>query len=52
VPGFGACALFELVNSITDQMISHPKNVTDLYEKLPENKRKRIEERDGKIPEP
>lgn len=47
-----ALRLFELINSIADQMISHPKNVTDLYEKLPENKRKRIEERDGKTPKP
>jgi Domain of unknown function (DUF4145) len=43
-----ALRLFELINSIVDQMISHPKVVSALYEKLPEGKRKRIEERDGK----
>src|SRR5262249_34300435 len=41
-----ASKLFELVNSIADQMISHPKAVETLYEKLPEKKRKAIEERD------
>ena len=40
--------LFGLVNSIADQMISHPKSVTQLYEKLPLEKRKAIEKRDGK----
>lgn len=40
--------LFELVNSITEQMISHPNTVKKLYEKLPEKKRKAIERRDLK----
>jgi len=40
--------LFGLINSIADQMITHPKNVQELYEKLPENKRKAIEGRNGK----
>ena len=40
--------LLSLINSIADQMISHPKNVGALYEKLPENKRKAIEKRDKK----
>jgi len=40
--------LFDLINSIADQMITHPKNVEELYEKLPESKRKAIEERNGK----
>ena len=43
-----AIQLFTLVNSITEQMISHPKAVKELYEKLPEAKRKAIEKRDGK----
>jgi hypothetical protein len=43
-----AFRLFELVNAIADQMISHPKTVTDMYGKLPEGKRKAIELRDGK----
>ena len=41
-----ALRLFELVNAITDQMISHPKSVRSMYEKLPETKRKAIEARD------
>jgi hypothetical protein len=40
--------LFDLINSIADQMISHPKNVDELYGTLPETKRKAIEERNGK----
>ncbi len=43
-----ASQLLGIINSITDQMISHPKNVEKLYEKLPPNKRKAIEERDKK----
>jgi hypothetical protein len=40
--------LFNLINSIADQMITNPKNVEKLYEQLPEGKRKAIEERNGK----
>lgn len=40
--------LFGLINSIADQMITHPKNVEELYGKLPERKRKAIEKRDKK----
>jgi hypothetical protein len=40
--------LFELVNAIAEQMISHPKAVGAMYTKLPESKRKAIEARDGK----
>lgn len=40
--------LFGLINSIADQMITHPKNVEKLYGQLPEEKRKAIEERNGK----
>lgn len=40
--------LFQLLNAIADQMISHPKNVQAMYDKLPEPKRKAIEKRDGK----
>jgi hypothetical protein len=43
-----ASELFGLVNSIADQMITHPKAVDALYKKLPESKRKAIEERDSK----
>lgn len=40
--------LFDLINSIADQMITHPKNVKSLYDKLPPEKRKAIEKRNGK----
>ena len=43
--------LFGIVNSIADQMISHPKRVQELYEKLPEAKRRAIEKRNGKTAE-
>jgi len=44
-----AVQLFGLVNSIADQMISHPKNIKAQYEKLPKNKREAIEKRDKKV---
>jgi hypothetical protein len=43
-----AAKLFDLVNIIAEQMISNPKHVKAIYDKLPEKKRKAIEERDGK----
>lgn len=43
-----ALALFDLVNAITDQMISHPKRVDEMYSKLPQSKRDAIEKRDAK----
>jgi hypothetical protein len=45
-----AARLFDVVNIIGEQMISNPKHVEELYEKLPEGKRRAIEERDGKPP--
>jgi len=42
-----AMRLFELVNAIAEQMISHPKTVQEMYEKLPEAKRNAIEKRDA-----
>jgi hypothetical protein len=42
-----ANTLFDLVNSITEQMITHPKNVEKMYSELPESKREAIERRDG-----
>lgn len=42
-----AIRLFDLVNAIADQMISHPKKVREMYGKLPEAKRKAIEARDA-----
>lgn len=41
-------SLFNLVNLISDKMISEPKQLNDLYTKLPEGKRKEIEKRDNK----
>lgn len=43
-----ASQLLSLINSIADQMISHPKHVEAMYEKLPESKRKAIEKRNEK----
>jgi len=43
-----ATRLFELINAIADQMITHPKAVQSMYKKLPESKRKAIEKRNGK----
>ncbi len=43
-----ATRLFDLVNIVAEQMISNPKHVQELYERLPEDKRKAIEKRDGK----
>lgn len=40
--------LFDLINIIAEQMISHPKHVDELYGKLPESKRKAIEVRNEK----
>lgn len=43
-----ALRLLDLVNVITDQMISHPKTIEQMYGKLPEEKRKAIEVRNEK----
>ncbi len=43
-----ASKLFDLVNIITEQMITTPKHVAELYAKLPQHKRDAIEKRDGK----
>jgi hypothetical protein len=43
-----AMTLFQLLNAITDQMITHPKTVQSMYDKLPETKRKAIEKRNSK----
>lgn len=39
-------SMFWLVNEIVDERISKPKRVDAIYATLPEDKRKRIEERD------
>ena len=38
-----ATRLFDLMNIIAEQMISNPKHVKEIYEKIPEEKRKAIE---------
>lgn len=43
-----AMKLFKLVNIISEQMISNPRHVDELYEKIPVSSRKAIERRDGK----
>lgn len=43
-----ATRLFDLVNIIAEQMISNPKHVKELYDKLPSTKRAAIEKRDGR----
>lgn len=40
--------LFSLVNIISEQLISVPKSIDELYSKLPEKKRQAIEKRDKK----
>lgn len=40
--------LFALVNLISDIMISQPKHVSEMYDRLPERARKAIEKRDGR----
>lgn len=39
--------LFDLVNLVADQMISHPKSVQEMYAKLPSSKLEAIQRRDG-----
>lgn len=43
-----AIRLFDLVNIVAEQMITHPKHVNELYKKLPESKRTAIEQRNLK----
>lgn len=43
-----AIRLFDLINIIAEQLITQPKHVDALYEKLPETKRVAIEKRDTK----
>lgn len=39
--------LFDLVNIVAEQMISHPKSVKEMYEKLPTSKLEAIKRRDS-----
>lgn len=42
--------LFQLVNIIAEQMISNPRHVSEMYAKLPGEKKKAIDKRDGRGP--
>ena len=44
-----ALRLFQLVNAIAEQMISHPKSVRDMYAMLPEGKRAAIDARNERV---
>jgi len=44
-----ALNLFTIVNEIAEQMISRPKRLKQMYERLPEDKRRGIEARDKKV---
>ena len=43
-----AKALFKLVNLIAEKMITEPKEVEEIFESLPEDKKQQIKERDDK----
>lgn len=43
-----ACALFDLLNMIVDVMITQPKRVDGIYNKLPADLQEAIKKRDGK----
>ena len=42
-----AKVLFKLINLIAEKMITEPKEVQDIYDSLPDEKRHQIRERDG-----
>ena len=46
-----ALKLFGLVNSIADQMITHPKNIQEMYDNIPPEKREAAEKRNEKAEE-
>ncbi len=43
-----ALKLLQILNVIADQMISHPKTIQQMYDQLPESKKKAIEDRNEK----
>jgi len=43
-----AHALFQLIHIIVENLITHPKNIDELYSKLPQEKRDAISQRDSK----
>ena len=42
-------ALFDLINIISDALITQPKRINEIYNRLPENDREHIEKRDETI---
>lgn len=42
-----ASSLFKLVNFIAEKMLTEPKEIEEIYSKLPESKKQQIQERDG-----
>ncbi|NPB08238.1 MAG: DUF4145 domain-containing protein, partial [Aquificae bacterium] len=45
-----ALALFDLLNMIVEVMITQPKKVNEIYDKLPKGAKEAIEKRDSKQP--
>jgi hypothetical protein len=45
-----AASLFWLVNEIADEMISRPRRIEGIYDRIPEGKRDAIDKHDGKAP--
>lgn len=43
-----AKALFKILNKIAETMVTEPKEIKAIYDSLPEEKKKQIENRDGK----
>lgn len=43
-----AQALFKLLNKIAETMITEPRQIQEIYDKIPDSKKKAIEERDNK----
>jgi len=42
-----ATALFDLLNWITDDLITKPRKIDEIYESLPQSKKEAIEKRDS-----
>jgi hypothetical protein len=42
-------ALFDIINFIVQEMITRPREINEIYQKLPENALKGIEARDKKV---
>jgi hypothetical protein len=45
-----ASRLFSLINIVTEEMITQPKQISELYEGLPETEKRKIEKRNGHGP--